>query len=921
MSQDSLTTEEAKKANIDELLSKLSAGKGGLSSSEAEKRLVQYGPNEIKEKKINPLLKFLHYFWGPIPWMIEAAVVMSAVIQRWPDFAIILTLLMVNAVVGSWQERKADNAIELLKKRLALKARVQRDGKWQDMPAEKLVPGDIVRLRLGDIIPADVKLIEGDYLLTDESALTGESLPVEKHLSDIGYASSIVKQGEMNALVVNTAAKTFFGKTAKLVEIAKTPSHFQKAISKIGDYLIFLAIGLVAIIVIVSIFRGQNILDIIQFALILTVAGIPAALPAVLSVTMAVGAIALAKKEAIVSKLVAIEEMASMDVLCSDKTGTITKNALTMGGTKPYGGLSENDVLFFSALASREEDKDPIDEAILTKTKSTPDIAAKIEHIKVTGFKPFDPVIKRTEATVQGEDGSQFKKAINDKLTQDVNEFAKKGYRALGVARTDKENKWQFAGLIGLFDPPREDSAQTIKTAQSMGVNVKMVTGDHIAIAKEISSQVNLGNDIVLPAAFLNKPDNEAQRVVEEAEGFAEVFPEHKYRIVELLQEKDHVVGMTGDGVNDAPALKKANAGIAVEGATDAAKSAAAIVLTKPGLSVIIDAIKESRKIFQRMTNYCTYRIAETIRVLLFMTASIVIFNFFPVTALMLVLLALLNDLPIMTIAYDNVKYSDKPEKWDMRSLLGIATFLGVIGIFSSFGMLYIGLVVLKLNPLVLQSLIYLKLSVAGHLTVFVARTKGHFWSVKPAKPLLFAIIATQITATIITVYGILLPAMGWGLAALVWGYALLLFVMTDFAKVRLYKLLNREGRKVERDEAANVLRTVTPDKAFTFYRDYGQPLGVTLKSLDDLAASVKTIEASSVKFHVEEGDFENWFAMLGDKSLAGQVAALRGKNISSDKLKEKVSSMVNKRVGQLHKIASSKGSSSQAPPSRQVKS
>ena len=742
--------------------------------------------------------------------MIEAAVIMSAVIQRWPDFAIILALLMVNAIVGSWQERKAGNAIELLKKRLALKARVLRDGKWQGMPAEKLVPGDIVRLRLGDIIPADVKLIEGDYLLTDESALTGESLPVEKHLSDIGYASSIVKQGEMNALVVNTAAKTFFGKTAKLVEQAQTPSHFQKAISKIGDYLIFLAIGLVLVIVLVSIFRGQNILDIIQFALILTVAGIPAALPAVLSVTMAIGAIALARKEAIVSKLVAIEEMASMDVLCSDKTGTITKNALTMGGTKPYAEFKENDVLLCSALASREEDQDPIDLAILTKTKSAPAISDRIEHIKVTGFKPFDPVIKRTEATVQGEDGSQFKvtkgapqailaliedkKSINDKLTEDVNEFAKKGYRALGVARTNKENKWQFAGLIGLFDPPREDSAQTIKTAQSMGVNVKMVTGDHIAIAKEISSQVNLGNDIVLPAAFLDKPDSEAQRVVEEAEGFAEVFPEHKYKIVELLQEKGHIVGMTGDGVNDAPALKKANAGIAVEGATDAAKSAADIVLTKPGLSVIIDAIKESRKIFQRMTNYCTYRIAETIRVLLFMTASIVIFQFFPITALMLVLLALLNDLPIMTIAYDNVKYSDKPEKWDMRTLLGIATFLGIIGVFSSFGILYIGLVVLKLNLLVLQSFIYLKLAVAGNLTVFVARTKGHFWSVKPAKQLLFASIAVQSTAIILTVYGILLPAMGWGLAALVWGYAFTLFLITDYAKVRLYKLLDHTG-------------------------------------------------------------------------------------------------------------------------------
>ncbi|TRO53593.1 plasma-membrane proton-efflux P-type ATPase [Candidatus Bathyarchaeota archaeon] len=815
MEKNSLTTEETKETPIDELLKQLSADQKGLSSSEAEKRLQQYGTNEIQEKKANPLKKFLGYFWGPIPFMIEAAVIMSAIIQRWPDFGIILTLLMVNAVVGFWQEHKAGNAIELLKQRLAIKARVLRDGKWQEMPAGKLVPGDIVRLRMGDIIPADVKLVDGDYLLTDESALTGESLPVEKHLSDVGYASSIVKQGEMSSLVVNTGTRTFFGKTTKLVEEAKTPSHFQKAISKIGDYLIFLAIGLVVVIFLVSIFRGQDFLEIIQFALILTVASIPAALPAVLSVTMAIGAIALAKKEAIVSKLVSIEEMASMDVLCSDKTGTITKNTLTIGGTKSYAEFSENDVLLFSALASREEDQDPIDKAILAKTQSTPAIEDKINRIKVTSFKPFDPVIKRTQATAQKEDGSQFKvtkgapqailaliedkKSINHKLTEDVNEFAKKGHRALGVARTNKENKWQFAGLIALFDPPREDSAETIKTAQSMGVNVKMVTGDHIAIAKEISSQVNLGNDIVLPAAFLDRPDSEAQGVVEKAEGFAEVFPEHKYRIVELLQRMGHIVGMTGDGVNDAPALKKANAGIAVEGATDAAKSAADLVLTKPGLSVIIDAIKESRKIFQRMTNYGTYRIAETIRVLLFMTASIVIFQFYPVTALMLVLLALLNDLPIMTIAYDNVKYSDKPEKWNMRTLLGIATFLGIIGVFSTFGILYIGLIVLDLSPLVLQSFIYLKLSVAGHLTVFVARTKGPFWSVRPARPLFFAVIVTQLVATLITVYGILLPAMGWGLALLVWGYALALFVITDFAKVRLYKLLDHTGIKFHR--------------------------------------------------------------------------------------------------------------------------
>jgi H+-transporting ATPase len=809
MSENHLPTEDAKKATVDETLSRLSATTEGLSSSEAQKRLQQYGPNEIPEKKENPLLKFLSYFWGPIPWMIEAAIIMSAVIQHWPDFGIIFTLLMMNAVVGFWQEHKAGNAIELLKQRLALKARVLRDGKWQEKPAGELVPGDVVRLRLGDIVPADVKLIEGDYLLTDESALTGESLPVEKHLSDVAYASSIARQGEMNALVVSTGSRTYFGKTTKLVEEAKTGSHFQKAIIKIGDYLIVLAIALVMVIFLVSIFRGQDILEIIQFSLVLTVAAIPAALPAVLSVTLAIGAIALAKKEAIVSKLVTIEEMAGMDILCSDKTGTITKNELTLGGTKSYAKFTENDVLLFSALASREEDQDPIDKAILVKAKSAQAIADKIDNFKIVSFKPFDPVSKRTEANVQ-EEGSQFKvskgapqvilslaedkASISDQLKEDVDAFAQKGYRALGVARTENQNKWSYVGLIGLYDPPREDSADTIKTAESMGVGVKMVTGDHIAIAKEISRQVSLGTNIALPDSFLDKHSREAERVVEEADGFAQVFPEHKYHIVELLQDKGHIVGMTGDGVNDAPALKKADSGIAVAGAADAAKSAADIVLTKPGLSVIIDAIKQSRKIFQRMTNYGTYRIAETIRVLLFITASIVVFQFYPVTALMIVLLALLNDLPIMTIAYDNVKYSDKPERWDMRTLLGIATFLGIIGVFSTFGILYIGNVVLQLDPLVLQSFIYLKLSVAGHLTVFVARTKGPFWSVKPATPLLFAVIVTQLVATLITVYGILLPAMGWTLALLVWGYALLLFVITDFAKVQLYKLLNHTG-------------------------------------------------------------------------------------------------------------------------------
>jgi H+-transporting ATPase len=810
-----ITSEEAKKTSAAELFKKLDSSQKGLSSTEAQQRLQQLGPNEITEEKVNPLIKFLGYFWGPIPWMIEAAVVMSAVIQHWPDFGIILMLLLLNAVVGFWQENKADNAIELLKQRLAPTARMLRDGKWIQKPAKELVPGDVVRVRLGDIVPADIKLVNGDYLEADESALTGESLPVEKHAEDVAYSGSIARQGEMDALVVTTGMNTYFGRTTKLVEEAGTQSHFQKAVTKIGDYLIALAGILVLIIIVVAIFRMESILSTIQFALVLTVAAIPAALPAVLSVTMALGAIALAKKEAIVSKLVSIEEMAGVDVLCADKTGTITKNELTIGKVQTLGDFTENDVMLFGTLASREEDQDPIDNAIIDKTKTIDEIAKTLSNYEVGKFKPFDPVSKRTEAEVKDAHGNSFKVAkgapqvilslaedkekIADKINAQVEEFASTGYRALGVAKSDKKGKWAYVGLIALYDPPREDSAATIKTAESMGMNVKMVTGDHVAIGREIAHEVGLGSNIMPADSFLGKPDSEAQPIIEKADGFAQVFPEHKFRIVKMLQNKGHIVGMTGDGVNDAPALKEADAGIAVAGATDAAKSAADIVLTKPGLSVIIDAIKQSRQIFQRMNNYSIYRIAETFRVLFFITTTILVFQLYPVTALMIVLLAILNDLPIITIAYDHVKYSNFPERWNMRVIIGIASLLGILGVIESFGLFYVGYRVLDLTPAVLQSFMYLKLSVAGHLTVFMARTKSHFWTVRPAKQLLLAVILTQLTATLITVYGVLLPAMGWALAGLVWAEALSVFFIIDFVKVRFYKVLNHGDIKFKR--------------------------------------------------------------------------------------------------------------------------
>ena len=797
---------DLKSLSMQELQAKLGASPAGLTQVEAQRRLAQYGYNEISEKKINPLLKFLSYFWGPIPWMIEAAVILSALVRHWPDFFIILVLLLANAIIGFWEEYQAGNAIDALKARLAIQARVRRDAKWTTAPARELVPGDVIRVRLGDIVPADACLFAGDPVEVDQSALTGESLPVTRKENETIYSGSIIRQGEIDALVYGTGQNTYFGKTAQLVQEAHTVSHFQRAVLKIGDYLIVLAVALVILILAVALFRGDRMATTLQFALVLTVAAIPVAMPTVLSVTMAVGARLLAAKQAIVSRLVAIEEMAGMDVLCSDKTGTLTQNKLTMGDPYSVEGITADEVILSAALASRAENQDTIDLAVLGALKDE----TALKGYTLVHFQPFDPVHKRTEAAIAGPGGMTFNVTkgapqvilelaanaaeVKPEVEKAVNAFAQRGFRSLGVARTDANGQWQFLGVLPLFDPPREDSQATIATARQMGVSVKMVTGDQLAIGREIAGQLGLGANI-LDAALFDKTHGHdtahMEESVEKADGFTQVFPEHKFHIVDILQSRGHIVGMTGDGVNDAPALKKADCGIAVSGATDAARAAADIVLLTPGLSVIIDAIKESRKIFQRMTSYAIYRITETIRVLLFMTASILVFNFYPVTAVMIVLLALLNDGAILSIAYDKVRYSNEPEVWNMRVVLGIASVLGVAGVMASFGLFYLGERVFHLSRDVIQTLIYLKLSVAGHLTIFLTRTRGPFWSIRPAPILFAAVVGTQVVATLIAVYGLLMPAIGWGWALTVWGYALAWFLVNDRIKLAAYRIID----------------------------------------------------------------------------------------------------------------------------------
>jgi H+-transporting ATPase len=844
---------ELKSLPMQELQAKLGSSPDGLTQAEAQKRLTQYGPNEIEEKKTNPFLKFLTYFWGPIPWMIEGAVILSGVVRHWPDFFIILLLLVSNAVVGFWEERQAGNAIAALKAKLAINARVKRDGQWITPAARELVPGDIIRMRLGDIVPADARLLDGDPVEVDQSALTGESLPTERKPGDAVFSGSIIRQGEIGALVYATGASTYFGKTAQLVQEAHTVSHFQKAVLKIGNYLIILAVALVAVIITFAIVRGDKILETLQFALVLTVAAIPVAMPTVLSVTMAVGARLLARKQAIVSRLVAIEELAGVDVLCADKTGTLTQNKLTLGDPFGVNDVPAEQVILHAALASRGDNNDAIDLAVLGGLKND----QALKGYQVVHFQPFDPVHKRTEATVKGADGKEFKVTkgapqvilelsanagqVKPAVEKAVNEFAARGFRSLGVARAEGGGAWQLLGVLPLFDPPREDAKTTIATARQMGVKVKMVTGDQLAIAQETAKKLDMGTAILDASGLGDVKHQETTPVaesIEHADGFAQVFPEHKFHIVDVLQRRGHIVGMTGDGVNDAPALKKADCGIAVSGATDAARAAAAIVLLTPGLSVIIDAIQESRKTFQRMNSYAIYRIAETLRVLFFMTLAILIFNFYPLTAVMIVMLALLNDGAILSIAYDNVHYKDQPEAWNMRLVLGISTVLGLVGVVSSFGMFYLGERVFRFDRAHIQTLMYLKLSLAGHLTIFLTRTRGPFWSIRPARVLWAAVLGTQVLATLIAVYGVFMTPLGWGWALFVWGYALAWFLVNDRVKLLAYRIFDPVKAKAPSDLFPQVAK-----RAYELYEQRGRQDGLAAQDWGKAEREIRKVE------------------------------------------------------------------------------
>ncbi|ERN10336.1 plasma membrane ATPase 4 [Amborella trichopoda] len=850
---------------IEEVFELLKCSKEGLSSEEGEQRLQIFGPNKLEEKKESKVLKFLGFMWNPLSWVMEVAALMAIVLANgggkppdWQDFVGIVVLLIINSTISFIEENNAGNAAAALMAGLAPKTKVLRDGRWSEQEAAILVPGDVISIKLGDIVPADARLLVGDPLKIDQSALTGESLPVTKHPGEEVFSGSTCKQGEIEAIVIATGVHTFFGKAAHLVDSTNQVGHFQKVLTAIGNFCICsIALGMLVEIIVMYPIQRRKYRDGIDNLLVLLIGGIPIAMPTVLSVTMAIGSHRLSEQGAITKRMTAIEEMAGMDVLCSDKTGTLTLNKLTVDKTliEVFAkGVDRDKVVLLAARASRVENQDAIDTAIVNMLADPQEARAGIQEVH---FLPFNPVDKRTAITYIESDGSwhraskgapeqivdlcNLREDARKKVHSIIDKYADRGLRSLAVARqvvpeATKESAgrpWEFVAVLPLFDPPRHDSAETIRRALHLGVNVKMITGDQLAIAKETGRRLGMGTNMYPSSSLLGQSRDESvsglpvDELIEKADGFAGVFPEHKYEIVRKLQERKHICGMTGDGVNDAPALKKADIGIAVADATDAARSASDIVLTEPGLSVIVSAVLTSRAIFQRMKNYTIYAVSITIRIVLgFMLIALIWeFDFSP---FMVLIIAILNDGTIMTISKDRVKPSPMPDSWKLKEIFAmgvvLGTYLAVMTVVffwvvhkTDFFSDVFGVRSIKDSQTELTTALYLQVSIVSQALIFVTRSRSLSFTERPGLLLLFAFAVAQLIATLIAVYAnwgfARISGIGWGWAGVIWLYSIITYSPLDIFKFIVRYALSGKAWDT-------LLQNKT---AFTSKKDYGK--------------------------------------------------------------------------------------------------
>ncbi len=797
-------TSEYKKISLDETLKSLETSTDGLMDSEVRNRLKIFGYNEIEEKRKNTLLEFLLRYWGPMPWLLELAMGLSFVLRHYLEGIIIFVLLTVNAIIGHMHSRGSQKALELLKKKLAIKAKVLRDGKWVMKEAKEIVPGDMMVVGLGDIVPADAKIISGE-LSIDQSALTGESLPVEAHQSDIIYSGSVVRRGEARCAVVNTGVNTYFGKTAELVKIATPKSHQEEIMMAIIKYMMYLGIAALFSVLAFGLFMHlkEHLVTVLTLSVIFLMGAVPVALPAVLTIVQTAGAMELVKKGVLVTRLDSIEDAASIDVLCLDKTGTITQNKLSVTDTISFSGYKKEAVITIAALASKEEGMDLIDLTVIEYAKTT---GININAYKQISYTPFNPSIKRTEAIIEA-DGKRFKaikgaaqivislcrgidKETMEKANRTIEEFSRKGYRTIAVARSEGDDldNLKLAGLLPLADPLRPDSKSMIEQARKLGIKPMMLTGDNIAIGKEIARQAGIGGNIIRMADIEGLSVDEQMKIVGESDGFAEIYPEDKYKIVKLLQSRGHMVGMTGDGANDAPALKQAEMGIAVSNSTDVAKASASVVLTEPGLRVIIDAVEVSRKTYQRMLTWVINKVTKVIQVIGLLTAGFFLLRGLVLSLLDMSLIIFANDFVTMSLATDNVGYTSNPNKWNVKNITLSSFFIGMLLIVEGVIAILVGSNYFHLDRPKLQTFVMLLLVFTSQFRVLVVRERRYFWSSRPGNALLLSTAATLTGFALLGVYGIFVPSLTLHQVLAVLGFSAVFMLGIDFPKYYLFR-------------------------------------------------------------------------------------------------------------------------------------
>lgn len=772
-----------------------SISSSGISSAEAARLLSQYGPNALLEAKKHPIRDFLKRLWGPIPWMLEAVVMLQFVLKKYDEALIIATLILFNAVFSAWQEKRSTDALAMLRQRMQLTARVRRDGQWQTLPAEQLVPSDVIHIRMGDLLPADVQLLDGRLQL-DQSALTGESLPVEAAGGGNGYSGTIVQHGEATAVVTATGARTRFGRTAELVRAAKYQTNLEKVIFLITRSLILLDGTLALTVVAYALWFRLPLLEILPFALILLVASVPVALPATFAIATALGARELSHQGVLVTHLSAIEEAAGMDVLCTDKTGTITENRLSVAALRPYAAPSEDELLRLAAMASDPSTQDALDLAILGQAEErrvSPDFSLRQQ------FLPFDTSTKRSEAFFQHNaallhvaKGAPHAIAplcaqTPPALEADVEALAAQGYRVLAVAHGEG-NTLQMSGLVAFQDPPRADSTKLIQKLRELGIRVVMVTGDGLATARAIAHQVGIGGHACSAQSMQagSEPDPTC-------DVFAEVLPEHKFALVQALQKRGHITGMTGDGVNDAPALKQAQVGIAVSTATDVAKAAASLVLVQPGLTNILSAIQISRQIYQRMLTYTLNKIIKTIQVAGFLSLGLILTGSLVTTPLLVILLIFANDFVTMSIASDQVRASPHPDRWNVRAMLIPALSLALPVLALTFAVFLAGRNLLHLPTGQLQTLSFITLVFTAQGMIYLVRERRHVWASQPGKWMILASALDILAVILLASFGILMQPIPLWLTLATLGSIASTLVGLDFFKVWLFQKIHLE--------------------------------------------------------------------------------------------------------------------------------